>query len=94
MDTGTEGTHHPLDPRDTTEGTHHPLDPRDTTEGAHHPLDPRDTTEGAPPPHSMDTATEGTLPFAQVCAIKGTAHPLRTHAQSITAPPDVLLPPV
>ena len=36
-------------------------------------------------PHRF--ATEGTLPFAQVCAIKGTAHPLRTHAQSITAPP-------
>ena len=106
MDTGTKGTHHPLDPRFDTEGTHHPLDPRFDTEGAPHPLDPRFDTEGAPhpldprfdtegaPPHSMDTATEGTLPFAQVCAIKATAHPLRTHAQSITAPLGVLLPPV
>ena len=72
------------------------LRPWMVTHTPHHDTPHRFATEGAPPPtpHPMDTATEGTLPFAQVCAIKGTAHPLRTHAQSITAPPDVLLPPV
>ena len=81
MDTGTPPTMTPID-----------LTPGEPPTPTPH----RFATEGAPPPtpHPMDTATEGTPPFAQVCAIKGTAHPLRTHAQSITAPPDVLLPPV
>ena len=79
MDTGTEGTHHPLDPRDTTEGTPHPLDPRDTTGGTPHPLDPRDTTGGTP--HRF--ATEGTPhPLDHGYCHRGVPHPSRRYAQS------------